>query len=190
MAKNSAEAPPAKRQDVMDEPLKPEILHVYAVMQATLPRLVSVYPPEEETESVLDIYMSLEDANNRVRNEWEDFGDADEDVEEGGYKGDFDGVDNWWSYEDQGGEEEGIKVYIRAMDVQPPGSEPAKEWRRAPPGGIEPIDEREEEATGVDFDAGSDAEAKIEQGEGIDRTNEQIANGNNFQLVSHLNISN
>jgi hypothetical protein len=142
MARNDTDAPAPKRQEGSGpKPQDTKTMQVYAVMQTTIPRLVHVYPPEEETEEILDLYMSLEDANTRVRREWEEF----EDGEEGeGIEGEFDGVDNWFEFEDEGGEQEGTKIYIKAWDVKPAGSETAREWKRPPPQEL-PADSEDEE---------------------------------------------
>ncbi|TVY15059.1 hypothetical protein LARI1_G007032 [Lachnellula arida] len=111
---------PAKRQQDMnttietptsnrlkERPAKPR--HVYAVIYATLPRHCIPYSPEEHKEELLEPYEELGDANNRVRREWEGYGDAlGWDVEVS-----FDDADNMWRVEDYEGLSTGVRVYIQ-----------------------------------------------------------------------------
>jgi len=122
-------------------------LYVYAVMHTTIPRLVSIYPEEEELDEVLALYATLEDANNRVRREWEEWREA------GGFgdiEGGFDGANNWWSSEDHGGEEKGIRIWVKAWNVWPAGSEPDRVWKRADPPGSDSGEDVVNGINGVD----------------------------------------
>ncbi|TVY22287.1 hypothetical protein LHYA1_G008990 [Lachnellula hyalina] len=97
--------------------------HVYAVIYKTPPRHCIPYFPEEHEEEVLELYEELEDANNRVRREWEEYGDAlGWDVEVS-----FDGGRNMWRVKDYEGLSTGVRVSIKECEVKMSGSEPAPE---------------------------------------------------------------
>jgi hypothetical protein len=109
-----------------------KVQYVYAVMHTTIRGLTSIDREDEEPDEVLALYATLADANNRVRREWEEWREA------GGFgdiEGEFDGVNNWWSSEDIGGEEKGIKIWVKIWNIWPAGSEPEREWKRTSPPG-------------------------------------------------------
>ncbi|KAF4625113.1 hypothetical protein G7Y89_g13057 [Cudoniella acicularis] len=110
-AENTTEAPAPKRYEQQHGGVKSNF-HYRSLLK------------DDDTEEVLDLYLEKEDANNRVRRKWEEFcGDEDNfDTVEA----DFDGGSNEWSCEDGANETEGIKGYIRSMEILGPGSEPAR----------------------------------------------------------------
>jgi hypothetical protein len=136
---NDSEPPAAKRReeagytaDTLVEDIRASKLqHVYAVICETLPRNCVPYSPKEHKEEVLELYVELRDANNRVRKEWEDSG--------GNFTGwdievVFDAGYEMWRAEDYEGLCTGVHVYVKKMEVKGPASEPMGEWKRPLPG--------------------------------------------------------
>ena len=126
----SASTDPAVADTPTVEPKASKPRHVYAVIYETLARNCIPYYPEEHKEEVIELYEELGDANNRVRREWEEYGDAlGWDVEVS-----FDGGREMWRVEDYEGLSTGVHVYIKEWEVRGPGSEPAPERTRPLPG--------------------------------------------------------
>ena len=118
---------------------EPEDLIIVQYVYAVMYNRVQLPCPDEETDEVFALYSTLEDANNRVRREWEEWGEA------GGFggagtEGVFDGIGNWWSSEDDGGARRGIRIWVKVWNVWPEGSE-SGEWKRTPPPGSDFDDE-------------------------------------------------
>jgi hypothetical protein len=103
---------------------------IYAVMRDTLRTGKGDYYQDDDARETIELYSTLEDANTRVRVEWEEWnGEASQ-------HGlcDFDFTSNgkhFWHMLDTP-EIEGVRVYIMERPVK--DSEPVRVWKRALPG--------------------------------------------------------
>jgi hypothetical protein len=91
--------------------------YVYVVMIDSNPQYT------EPTSDIHAIYATIQDANNAVKgivnNSYTEAGETDK-------WGEDDGRIHWSS--DDAGEGERVEVFIRVMEVKPPGCEPEREW--------------------------------------------------------------
>jgi hypothetical protein len=128
-AGNTAEEPQLKRQtsDTANPAftLNPRISdsdphYVYVVMADSNPQYM------EPHSDIHAIYSTVQDANNAVKGIVNDeYTEADETKQ-----GCKDDGRIYWSSDDAG-EGEKVEVYIRVMEVKPPGCEPEREWENS-----------------------------------------------------------
>jgi hypothetical protein len=105
-------------------------------------------------ESVSDIhaiYATIKDANNCVKG----IVNTEYSGTEESQQGSEDDGRIYWSTDDAG-EGERVEVYIRVLEVKPPGSEPEREWEI---GGLDDL------GSGEDYGKERDSD---EEGEGVD----------------------
>jgi len=153
-AGNTAEAPQVKRQaqDTASPAftLKPngadlDPYYVYVVMVDSNPQYT------EPFSDIHSIYATIKDANNAVKgivnNEYSESAETKQGIEDDGRI--------YWSSNDAG-EGERVEVYIRVLEVKPPGCEPEREWEN---GGVDDL------GSGEDYGEEGDSEEEDEGAE-------------------------
>jgi uncharacterized protein YneR len=125
------------------KPKKIEPITIYVVKKDTVQTAKGAFYQDDDTTETLDIYATLEDANNRVRLEYEEYGG--EVVGSEGFECDMTGPGpHCWGVEDTS-EDEGIRVYVDEIVARGPGSEPARKWTIPLPSGQESDEEESDE---------------------------------------------
>jgi hypothetical protein len=153
-AGNTAEEPQVKRQasDVTNPAFTlkskvsdPDPHYVYVVMVDSNPQYT------EPLSDIHAIYATIKDANNAVKGIVNsEYNGADETKQ-----GCEDDGRIYWSSDDAG-EGERVEVYIRVLEVKPPGCEPEREWEN---GGVDDL------GSGEDYGEERDSEEEDEGAE-------------------------
>jgi hypothetical protein len=152
-AGNTAEEPQIKRQasDTANPAftLKPKVAdqdphYVYVVMVDSNPQYT------EPLSDIHAIFATIKDANNAVKgivnSEYNGVEETNQGCEDDGRI--------YWSSDDAG-EGERVEVYIRVLEVKPPGCEPEREWQN---GGVDDLGSGEDYGEERDSEEGEGAE--------------------------------